>query len=79
MAPYAKFHDSITIGLGSNLVGASLYLMQKKTGAQTWQLQWGSLLPTFFWVAQAASFARRQRLTADFPDKSTSIRFQLVE
>ncbi len=69
--PHAKFHDAMTILLGSMLGGAGFYLLQKKNGDQALQRQWGTLLPAFFWVAQVGSFAfpGAKGLEAEFPEK----------
>lgn len=68
--PHAKFHDAFTILLGSMLGAGSLYLLQKKEGDGALQLKWGTLLPSFFWAAQAASFAfpGARGLEAEFPE-----------
>lgn len=70
-SPHAKFHDAMTILLGSMLGGAGMYLLQKKNGDQAAQLRWGTLLPAFFWTAQAGSFAfpGAKGLEAEFPEK----------
>ncbi|QNF32126.1 hypothetical protein HUW51_05045 [Adhaeribacter swui] len=69
--PHAKFHDAMTILLGSMLGGAGLYLLQKKSGDQKTQLKWGTMLPAFFWTAQAGSFAfpGAKGLESEFSDK----------
>lgn len=56
--PHAKFHDALTILLGSMLGASGLYLLRKKAGDQQMQLRWGTLLPAFFWAAQAGSCLR---------------------
>jgi len=69
--PHAKFHDAMTITLGSILGLSGLYLLQKKKGEKTTNLQFGTLLPAFFWAAQAGSFAfpGAKGLEAEFPEK----------
>jgi hypothetical protein len=68
--PHAKFHDAMTILLGSFLGAGGIYLLQKKGGDQELQLKWGTLLPAFFWTAQAGSFAfpGAKGLEAEFPE-----------
>lgn len=68
--PHAKFHDAMTILLGSLLGAGGVYLLQKKGGDQAMQLKWGTLLPAFFWAAQAGSFAfpGAKGLEAEFPE-----------
>ncbi len=69
--PHAKFHDAMTILLGFTLGLTGLYLLQKKKGDKTTNLQYGTLLPTFFWAAQACSiaFPGAKGLEAEFPEK----------
>ncbi len=68
--PHAKFHDAMTILLGSLLGAGGVYLLQKKGGDQQMQLKWGTILPAFFWTAQAGSFAfpGTKGLEAEFPE-----------
>ena len=68
--PHAKFHDAMTILLGTMLGAGGLYLLQKKDGDQQAQLRWGTMLPAFFWAAQGASFAfpGAKGLEAEFPE-----------
>ena len=68
--PHAKFHDAMTILLGSLLGAGGIYLLQKKGGDQQMQLKWGTILPAFFWTAQAGSFAfpGAKGLEAEFPE-----------
>lgn len=69
--PHAKFHDAMTILLGSLLGAGSLYLLQKKTGDAQQNLAWGTLLASFFFTAQAASFTfpGAKGIEAEFPHK----------
>ncbi|WP_205501997.1 DUF6640 family protein [Rufibacter psychrotolerans] len=73
--PHAKFHDAMTILLGSLLGGTSLYLLRKKTGDQETQLQAATLLPAFFYAAQVGSFAfpGARGMDAEFPEKIPSL------
>ena len=68
--PHAKFHDAMTILLGSLLGGASLYLLRKNDKHSLRQLRWGAILPAFFWSAQAGAFAfpGAKGLEAEFPE-----------
>jgi len=68
--PHAKFHDAMTILLSTTLGAGSLYLLQKKNGDQQMQLQWATLLPAFFYGAQAGSFLfpGAKGMDAEFPD-----------
>ncbi|MCC2548580.1 hypothetical protein LJY25_19185 [Hymenobacter sp. BT175] len=69
--PHAKFHDAMTIMLGTMLGASGLYLLQKKTGDRPGQLRWGTMLPAFFWVAQGSSFVfpGAKGLEAEFPER----------
>ncbi len=73
--PHAKFHDAMTILLGTMLGGSSLYLLNRKNGDQDLQLKAGALLPAFFFAAQAGSFAfpGAKGMDAEFPEKIPSI------
>lgn len=73
--PHAKFHDAMTITLGSLLGLSGLYLLQKKSANKTANLQYGTLLPVFFWMSQASSFAfpGAKGLEAEFPEKVPQI------
>lgn len=68
--PHAKFHDAFTILLGTMLGAGGLYLLQKKEGDRQLQLKWRALLPSFFWAAQAGSFAfpGARGMEAEFPE-----------
>lgn len=67
--PHAKFHDAMSILLGSMLGAGSLYLLQKKEG-QSFHLRWAALLPSFYWAAMGGSFAfpGAKGLEAEFPE-----------
>lgn len=68
--PHAKFHDAMSILLGSMLGAGSLYLLLKKEGNKQMELNWATLLPAFFYIAQAGSFVfpGAKGLNAEFPD-----------
>jgi hypothetical protein len=56
--PYARFHDALTITLGSLLGLCGLYFLVGRRGERSdSDLALGALLPSIFWVAQGASFA----------------------
>ena len=69
--PHAKFHDALGIALGSLLGTRGLYLLLRRGKDQQTDLALGALLPSLFWVAQAASFAfpGAEGLEAEFPEK----------
>jgi Family of unknown function (DUF6640) len=74
--PHAKYHDAQTILLGSLLGASGLYFLRKKGADPQRDLTIGALLPSFFWVAQAASFAfpGAEGFEAEFPEKVSRIR-----
>ena len=56
--PHARFHDALTITLGSLLGLCGLYFLVGRRGERSdSDLALGALLPSIFWVAQGASFA----------------------
>jgi hypothetical protein len=55
--PHAKFHDAMTILLSGLLGSGSLYLLLQKNGQQKTKCVWATLLPSFFWLSMAGSFA----------------------
>ncbi|RNI27087.1 hypothetical protein EFA69_12975 [Rufibacter immobilis] len=73
--PHAKFHDAMTILLGSMLGAGSLYLLQKKDGDRALHLKMGALLPASFFLAQAGSFAfpGAKGMDAEFPEKIPTV------
>jgi hypothetical protein len=74
--PHAKYHDAQTIFLGSLLGASGLFFLRKKGADPQRDLTLGALLPSFFWVAQAASFAfpGAEGFEAEFPEKVSRIR-----
>lgn len=68
--PHAKFHDAMSILLGSMLGAGSLYLLEKKGKDQKNGLRWAAMLPSFYWAAMAGSFAfpGAKGLEAEFPE-----------
>jgi hypothetical protein len=74
--PHAKYHDALSILLGSLLGASGLYFLQRRGKNPERDLAPGALLPSFFWVAQGASFAfpRAEGLEAEFPEKVPRIK-----
>jgi hypothetical protein len=68
--PHAKFHDAMTIVLGSFLGGASLYMLRRSPGRDAKRLRTAALLPAAFFGAQALAFAfpNTGGLDAEFPE-----------
>ncbi|MBA9078582.1 DUF6640 family protein [Rufibacter quisquiliarum] len=73
--PHAKFHDGMTILLGTLLGSGGLYFLQRKKGEAAQNLRTGALLPAFFYAAQAGAFAfpGAKGLDAEFPEKIPSV------
>ena len=71
--PHARFHDALTIALGTLLGACGLYflLVGGRGQDQKRDLALGALLPSIFWVAQGASFAFRGAAgsESEFPEK----------
>jgi hypothetical protein len=70
--PHARFHDALTIALGSLLGLCGLYvLVGRRSERSDSDLALGALLPSSFWVAQGASFAfpGAEGFEAEFPEK----------
>jgi hypothetical protein len=69
--PHARFHDALTIALGSLLGASGLYYLRKKGEPPESDLRVGALLSSLFWLAQGASFAcpGAEGLEAEFPEK----------
>jgi len=68
--PHAKFHDAMTITLGSFLGSAGLYFLLRKKDHSLQDVQLGALLPAFFWASQGISFIYpgAKGLEAEFPE-----------
>lgn len=66
--PHAKFHDAMSITLGSFLGLSGIYFLYRNTSKQDIRL--GTVLPAFFWIAQGVSFTfpGAKGLEAEFPD-----------
>jgi len=69
--PHAKFHDAMTIMQAALLGSGGLFLLQQKEDDGQKELVGGTVLPAFFWIAMASSFAfpGAKGLEAEFPDK----------
>jgi hypothetical protein len=71
--PHAKFHDALTITLGSLLGTSGLYFLRRRKKGKDPQrdLALGTLLPSLFWVAQGASFVfpGAKGFEAEFPEE----------
>src|SRR4051812_16567955 len=53
--PHARFHDAMTIALGTGLGGSALYLL--RDGADRHEVAVGAALPALFWTSMGAAFA----------------------
>jgi hypothetical protein len=69
--PHARFHDALTITLGSLLGASGLYFLRSRGKDPQRDLALGVLLPSVFWVAQGASFVfpGAKGFEAEFPEK----------
>jgi hypothetical protein len=65
--PHARFHDAMTIALGTLLGGVSLVLL--RTSAGDAEVARGAVAPALFWTAMAASFAfpGAEGMESEFP------------
>src|SRR3954462_7827511 len=65
--PHARFHDAMTIALGTGLGGSALYLLRE--GADRREVALGAALPALFWGSMGAAFAfpGTAGLEAEFP------------
>jgi hypothetical protein len=73
---HARFHDAMTITLGSLLGGTSLYFLHRQHRDLHEDLALAALLPALFLVAQGAAFvfSGAGRLEAEFPQLVPRIR-----
>jgi hypothetical protein len=73
---HARFHDAMTISLGSMLGATSLYFLHRQHRDPQEDLVLAALLPALFWTAQAAAFAfpGTGGLQAEFPQLVPRIR-----
>lgn len=69
--PHAKFHDALTITLGTFLGLGGLFFLWRKTQPSKGDVALAAALPGAFFASQAASFAfpGAAGLEAEFPDK----------
>jgi hypothetical protein len=65
--PHARFHDAMTIALGTGLGGSALYLL--RNGADRREVAAGAAMPALFWASMGAAFAfpGTAGLEAEFP------------
>lgn len=68
---HAKYHDALTILLGSFLGAIGLCFLRRRGEDPESDLALGTLLPSLFWIAQGASFAfpGAEGFEAEFPEK----------
>lgn len=73
---HARFHDAMTITLGSLLGATSLYFLHRQHRDRQEDLTLAALLPAVFWAAQGAAFAfpGADGLQAEFPQLVPRIR-----
>jgi hypothetical protein len=73
---HARFHDAMTMALGSVLGVSSLFFLHRQHRDPQQDLALGALLPSLFWGAQAAAFAfpGTDGLQAEFPQLVPRIR-----
>lgn len=69
--PHAKFHDALSIALGSLLGSCGLYFLCRRGKDPQTDVALGALLPSLFWVAQGASFAfpGAEGFEVEFPER----------
>jgi hypothetical protein len=67
--PHAKFHDALTISLGTMLGSASLYFLHRRRGSREDNRDVGTLLPALFWagLGTSAFFPGAEGLESEFP------------
>jgi hypothetical protein len=65
--PHARFHDAMTIALGTGLGGVSIYLLRNEADRR--EVALGAALPALFWGSMGAAFAfpGTAGLEAEFP------------
>lgn len=68
--PHEKFHDAMSIAMGTFLGGAGMYLLLRKGEDLQRDTQMAAMLPAFFWASQGISFAfpGAKGLEAEFPE-----------
>lgn len=69
--PHAKFHDALSIALGSLLGSCGLYFLCRRGKDPQTDVALGALLPSLFWIAQGASFAfpGAEGFEVEFPER----------
>src|SRR4051812_19649895 len=65
--PHARFHDAMTIALGTGLGSTALYLLRDRADRR--EVAVGAALPVLFWASMGAAFAfpGTAGLEAEFP------------
>jgi hypothetical protein len=65
--PHARFHDAMTIALGTGLGGSALYLLRNRADRR--EVAVGAALPALFWASMGAAFVfpGTAGLEAEFP------------
>ncbi|RLQ92222.1 DUF6640 family protein [Planomicrobium sp. Y74] len=68
--PHAKFHDAMSITIGTFLGSAGMYLLLRKGECLQRDTQMAAMLPAFFWASQGVSFAfpGAKGLESEFPE-----------
>jgi hypothetical protein len=74
--PHARFHDALTILLGSLLGVSGLYFLRRDGEHPERDLALPTLLTSFFWLAQAGSFIfpGAKGIESEFPEKVPRIK-----
>jgi hypothetical protein len=69
--PHARFHDALTILLGSLLGVSGIYFLRRDGEHPERDLALPTLLTSFFWLAQAGSFIfpGAKGIESEFPEK----------
>src|SRR5437763_99341 len=72
--PHARFHDAMTIALGTFLGSSALYLLRDDADRRDVAL--GAALPAFFWASMGAAFAfpGTAGMEAEFPQYIPRVR-----
>jgi hypothetical protein len=67
--PHARFHDAMTIAMGTLLGAGALYALNRRGPDRDRNTAAGALLPAVFWAAMGSAFAfpGAQGLQSEFP------------
>lgn len=73
--PHAKFHDALSITLGTLLGSSGLYFLLRKSTNPVEDVKLGTILPLYFWIGQGLSFAfpGAKGIEAEFPELAPRI------